>query len=171
MKTSEMEEFMCIWIEQTQKWVVLLPTGEVLDNNFGTVGYATNAALEKLNRGEAEFNVIDVGGRGLFFHYKRDNYFWRVNIHETVHSSHVLYTKAQFTFTRRGIVSPLKEQVENGLVLCRNCGKEGGDLGNECEKPFTPICGRRPVNSRLCSIESGGNCGCGMGQCAKGHVF
>jgi hypothetical protein len=57
----DIEEFACIWFEQTRKWIVLLPDGTTIDRNFGAIGYATGAVYELTGRGEAEFDCVDTG--------------------------------------------------------------------------------------------------------------
>jgi hypothetical protein len=70
----DIEEFCCIWIEQSQKWVLLLPDGTVIDRNFGAIGYAVGAALDVTGRGEIEFDcVVDTGE---FYRYMRCDEYW-----------------------------------------------------------------------------------------------
>lgn len=72
--TKDVEEFSVIWFESDQKWMAVFPTGVVLDNNFGAVGYATGAALDYLGRGEAEFDCVD--DYGDFYRYAKCDEFW-----------------------------------------------------------------------------------------------
>lgn len=72
--TKDVEEFSVIWFESDQKWIAVFPTGVVLDNKFGAVGYATGAALDYLGRGEAEFDCVD--DYGDFYRYAKCDEFW-----------------------------------------------------------------------------------------------
>lgn len=72
--TKDVEEFSVIWFESDQKWMAVFPTGVVLDNKFGAVGYATGAALDYLGRGEAEFDCVD--DYGDFYRYAKCDEFW-----------------------------------------------------------------------------------------------
>jgi hypothetical protein len=72
--TKDVEEFSVIWFESDQKWIAVFPTGVVLDNKFGAVGYATGAALDYLGRGEAEFDCLD--DYGDFYRYAKCDEFW-----------------------------------------------------------------------------------------------
>jgi hypothetical protein len=65
-------EFAIIWFEASQKWIVVFPDGSTIDNNFGAVGYATAAALEKLNMGEADFDVTSNLGDFIRFEESED---------------------------------------------------------------------------------------------------
>lgn len=61
------EEFCVVWFEQSQKWIVLFPNGEIIDNNFPAIGYATIAALKKLDAAEADFDVFE--DTGTFYRF------------------------------------------------------------------------------------------------------
>lgn len=69
----DIEEFSVVWFEQTQKWIVLLPDGTIIDRNFGAIGYATRAVYELTGRGEAEFEWVETGD---FFRFVKDDEFW-----------------------------------------------------------------------------------------------
>lgn len=74
---SVIEEFVAVWFEATEEWVAVLPNGHVLRGKWGAVGYAVNAALEYLGRGEAEFDVLDLGGDGPTFRYVKNDEHWQ----------------------------------------------------------------------------------------------
>lgn len=74
---SVIEEFVAVWFEATEEWVAVLPNGHVLRGKWGAVGYAVNAALEYLGRGEAEFDVLDLGGDGPTFRYVKNDEYWQ----------------------------------------------------------------------------------------------
>ena len=63
------EEFACIWFEQSQRWIVLLSNGTVIDNNFGAIGYAANAAYLNLQLGEADFECTE--DAGTFYRFEK----------------------------------------------------------------------------------------------------
>lgn len=65
-----MNEFVCVWLETSQRWVVLFPNGEIIDQEFPAIGYAVNAALEKIGMSEADFDCTEDTGR--FYRYERD---------------------------------------------------------------------------------------------------
>jgi hypothetical protein len=71
----KIEEFVAIWFESTQEWVVMFPDGTSIRNGFGAVGYAVNAALEYLSRGEVEFDVTE--DTGTFYRYQKCAEFWQ----------------------------------------------------------------------------------------------
>lgn len=73
---SAIEEFVAVWFEATEEWVAILPNGHVLRGKWGAVGYAVNAALQYLGRGEAEFQLPD-GGDGTFYRYVKDEEHWQ----------------------------------------------------------------------------------------------
>jgi len=56
-------EFCLVWMEHGPKWkgewIVLLQDGSTLSASFGAVGYALNAALEKLGRGESDYSCVE----------------------------------------------------------------------------------------------------------------
>lgn len=74
---SAVEEFLLVWFDTTEEWVAVLPNGRVLRGKWGAVGYALNAALEHLGRGEAEFDVIDLGGDGPTYRYVKNDEYWQ----------------------------------------------------------------------------------------------
>lgn len=74
MEKHLIEEFTCIWFETSQKWVVVFPDTSVLDEDFGAIGYAVNAAFHHLNRAECEF--ITDENTGSFFRYVKDEEYW-----------------------------------------------------------------------------------------------
>jgi len=65
-----MNEFCCIWFEESQTWIVLFPNGTTLQNNFGAVGYAVNAALAYLKAHQAAFSCTE--DTRTFYRYERD---------------------------------------------------------------------------------------------------
>lgn len=69
-KELTMDEFVCVWFETLQCWVVLFPNGETINQDFPAIGYAVNAALEKCNAGEADFDCVE--DTGQFYRFMRD---------------------------------------------------------------------------------------------------
>ncbi|AHJ10707.1 hypothetical protein P106B_24 [Rhizobium phage vB_RglS_P106B] len=65
-----MNEFCCIWFEQTQRWIVLFPSGEIIDVEFPAIGYAVNAALERIGASESDFDCEE--DTGMFYRYVRE---------------------------------------------------------------------------------------------------
>ena len=70
----EIEEFYLLWFESIQEWKVIFPTGEILSDNWGAVGYAFNAALRRLNRSEAEFECEE--DSGTYQLWVKDEVWW-----------------------------------------------------------------------------------------------
>ena len=68
---NTIEEFVCVWFEQCQKWLVLLPDGRVIDRGFKSDTSAYFAALDALGRKAEEFTGnYDAKG---FNRYTRDD--------------------------------------------------------------------------------------------------
>ena len=65
-----MDEFVCVWFEASQRWIVIFPNGEIIDREFPAIGYAVNAALEKIGAAEADFVCEE--DTGNFYRYMRD---------------------------------------------------------------------------------------------------
>lgn len=63
-------EFVCIWFETSQCWVVIYGNTIRLARTFPSIGAAVNAALEWINAGEADF--ICIQDTGSFYRYERD---------------------------------------------------------------------------------------------------
>ena len=57
-----MKEFVCVWFETSQRWVVMFPNGEIIDREFPAIGYATNAAYEHMGD-VAEFECTEDTGQ------------------------------------------------------------------------------------------------------------
>ena len=64
-----MNEFVCVWFEASQRWIVMFPDGEIIDREFGAIGYATNAALDRIGVAEAEFDSVE--DTGMFYRFVR----------------------------------------------------------------------------------------------------
>jgi hypothetical protein len=64
------DEFVCIWFETNQRWVVLFPNGETINEKFDAIGYAVNSALARINASEADFECVE--DTGEFYRYVRD---------------------------------------------------------------------------------------------------
>lgn len=68
------EEFCLVWMDGAQQWFVVMDNGSVLQDRFGSVGLAQQAALSALGRFECEFYVSDDGGD--FYRFQRDDDHW-----------------------------------------------------------------------------------------------
>jgi hypothetical protein len=75
MSTLIPEEFCLIHFQQTNKWVVVLPTG-ALPNQFQTRLAAYEGALANLGRESAEFDFTNISG-AVFERYVRSPKVWR----------------------------------------------------------------------------------------------
>lgn len=84
--TSSVEEFLLVWFETTEEWVALLSNGHVLRGKWGAVGYARDAAMAYLGRGEAEFDVLDLGGDGPTYRYVKNDEYWQEGVAHTPES-------------------------------------------------------------------------------------
>ena len=62
-------EFVCIWFESKQRWVVLIDNGKVIDETFGAIGYAVNSTLTEIGVGESDFDCTE--DIGTFYRYER----------------------------------------------------------------------------------------------------
>lgn len=71
---GQVEEFVCIWFDRYQKWVVMFENGHIIDNDFQAIGYAVNSALSTLDRGECEFECVE--DTGCFQRWVKDDEFW-----------------------------------------------------------------------------------------------
>ena len=74
MGLDKIEEFALVWFENSSKWVVLFGNNHIIDNGFGSVGYAFNAALSYLNRGECDF-TCDESTPSIQMWVKDDDYW------------------------------------------------------------------------------------------------
>jgi len=76
---SDCEEFACVWMESKQEWMVLFSNGYVLrgEKPWGAIGYANQAAMTLLGRGECAWRVES--GNGSYFSYqKEDDHLWEM---------------------------------------------------------------------------------------------
>jgi hypothetical protein len=63
------QEFVCVWIEECQIWRVLLGDGYCMPSPYHSIGYAANAAYDRLGLGESDFDVVE--DTGSFYRYVR----------------------------------------------------------------------------------------------------
>jgi len=64
-----MREFVAVWFEFGQEWIVMFPDGSVMRGDYAAIGYAVNAALTSLDAGESDFDCTE--DTGTFYSYER----------------------------------------------------------------------------------------------------
>lgn len=61
-----MKEFVCVWFEKAQQWIVLAEDGTALQG-YPAIGYAVNAALKEFGGAEADWDCVE--DTGEFYRY------------------------------------------------------------------------------------------------------
>jgi hypothetical protein len=65
------DEFVCIWFETPQLWVVIGGGGRMIERRSGTIGDAVSAGLNYFRASEADFEIAEQ--TGTFYRYIRSD--------------------------------------------------------------------------------------------------